>query len=200
MRFDRMEPGRLESLMLAATVELGLPDARGRDGMHRLSDTRPRSVLSEAEVRSFERQHGVTLPREYREFLMTVGDGGPGPYHGIWSLSESYGPGDEAWWPGFLATPFLHTQAVNPDDLDDDYDQDRLVTGSMIISDMGCGAFVRLVVTGTVSGQVWFDTLGIDDTLTPGPAFGDWYRAWAASWPRRVITSLLKLRGAAGGR
>ncbi|WP_442802772.1 SMI1/KNR4 family protein, partial [Streptomyces sp. CB01373] len=59
--------------------------------MDRLSDTRPRSVLSEAEVRSFERQYGVTLPRDYRGFLMTVGDGGPGPYHGIWSLSESYG-------------------------------------------------------------------------------------------------------------
>ncbi|MFB7594674.1 hypothetical protein [Streptomyces sp. NPDC056160] len=54
----------------------------------------------------------------------------------------------------------------------------KLVTGSMIISDMGCGAFVRLVVTGAASGQVWFDTLATDDTLTPGPAFGDWYQAW----------------------
>ncbi|MET8539646.1 SMI1/KNR4 family protein [Kitasatospora sp. NPDC004799] len=151
------------------------------DEMDRVPGGPLRSVLSEAEVRSFERDYGVALPADYRTFLMTIGDGGPGPYHGIWVLSRSYGPKDEAWWPGYLATPFPFTRAVGPDDLEDDYDEDGIVPGSMIISDMGCGAFVRLVVTGAASGQVWFDTLGIDDRLTPGPAFGDWYRTWATS-------------------
>ncbi|MFD5434920.1 SMI1/KNR4 family protein [Kitasatospora sp. NPDC127067] len=149
--------------------------------MDRVSESRPRSVLSEAEVLSFERQYGVTLPEDYRTFLTTIGNGGPGPYHGIWPLSRSYGPRDEAWWPGYLATPFPFTRAVGPDDLEDDYDEDGIIPGSMIISDMGCGAFVRLVVTGAASGQVWFDTLGIEDRLAPGPVFGDWYRAWTTS-------------------
>ncbi|MEU8925793.1 SMI1/KNR4 family protein [Kitasatospora sp. NPDC048545] len=152
--------------------------------MDRESGGRPRKVLSEAQVRSFESRYGVTLPEDYRTFLTSVGDGGPGPYHGIWRLSRSYGPRDETWWPGYLATPFPFTRAVGPDDLGDDYDEDGLVPGSMIISDMGCGAFVRLVVTGAAGGQVWFDTLGVDDRLTPGPAFGDWYGAWAAGGPQ----------------
>jgi hypothetical protein len=89
--------------------------------------------------------------------------------------------GDEAWWPGFLATPFPHTRAVGPDSLDAEYDEDELVTGSMILADMGCGAFARLVVTGAAGGQVWFDYLGINSTLEPGPDFHDWYLAWLRS-------------------
>jgi len=141
-------------------------------------------VLSKEQVRRFEQRYGVTLPESYRSFVTTVGDGGAGPYNGLWSLSRAYGPEDEAWWPGFLATPFPHTLAVGPDSLGDDYDQDELVTGSMILADVGCGASARLVVTGAARGQVWFDHLGIDSTLEPGPDFRDWYLGWL--WPESL--------------
>ncbi|WP_433476797.1 hypothetical protein ACQPZP_06885 [Spirillospora sp. CA-142024] len=62
-------------------------------------------------------------------------------------------------------------------------DYDDLLTGSMIIADIGCGAFERLVVTGPAAGQVWREELRFGGgALTPGPDFGAWY----LSWLRRV--------------
>ncbi|MDR8414064.1 SMI1/KNR4 family protein [Nonomuraea sp. 3-1Str] len=140
-----------------------------------------RPALPLERVVAFEREFAVTLPESYRTFVTEVGNGGAGPFHGLWELERSYGPKDEAWRPGFLATPFPHTTAVGRDELGEDYDEDRVVTGSMILSDMGCGSFARLVVTGARPGQVWFDHLMVDDTLVPGPGFCDWYSSWLRS-------------------
>ncbi|MFJ9842229.1 SMI1/KNR4 family protein [Kitasatospora sp. NPDC101155] len=142
-----------------------------------LGPTLPAWVVSE-----FERNYSVVLPKSYRNFLLSVGDGGAGPFGGLWSLNRSYGPVNEEWWPRFLATPFAFTEAVGPEVIGDyDYDEDGLVVGSMIVAEIGCGAFVRLVVTGDSAGKVWFDNLGIDSTLEPGPDFCDWYMDWVCS-------------------
>jgi hypothetical protein len=42
-------------------------------------------------------------------------------------------------------------------------------------------SFVTTVGDGGARGQVWFDHLGIDSTLAPGPDFRDWYLGWL--WP-----------------
>lgn len=46
-------------------------------------------VLSEDEVVAFEREYGITLPEEYRTFLLEVGDGGLGPGGGLCPLAEA---------------------------------------------------------------------------------------------------------------
>jgi hypothetical protein len=46
-------------------------------------------VLSEEEVVAFERQHRITLPKEYRTFLLEVGNGGLGPGYGLSTLAEA---------------------------------------------------------------------------------------------------------------
>lgn len=41
-------------------------------------------------LKDFENQHKVVLPREYREFLLNIGNGGDGPpYYGLNTLAES---------------------------------------------------------------------------------------------------------------
>lgn len=68
-------------------------------------------VASPAQVAAFEASHGVTLPGDYREFLLTVGNGGAGPGCGVFPLGEygGFGVGD-------LATPFPHTDSWNASD------------------------------------------------------------------------------------
>lgn len=58
-------------------------------------------------------------------------------------------------------------------------DHSDLLTGSMIIAEIGCEAFERLVVTGPAGGQVWREELQFDGgALTPGPDFRKWYLRW----------------------
>src|SRR5947209_1602571 len=46
-------------------------------------------VLSEEELVAFERKHRITLPEEYRTFLLEVGNGGLGPGDGLSALDEA---------------------------------------------------------------------------------------------------------------
>ena len=41
---------------------------------------------SEETIQSFEEQQGIRLPEEYRDFLLFVGNGGAGPYYGLYGL------------------------------------------------------------------------------------------------------------------
>lgn len=38
----------------------------------------------EAKIEEFEKQYGIHLPEEYRDFLMLAGNGGAGPYYGLY--------------------------------------------------------------------------------------------------------------------
>lgn len=70
-------------------------------------------VLAEREVREYEERHSFRFPAAYRDFLLTVGNGGAGPYYGLFRHD-----GSEANWlprrgpariePGSLARPFPH--------------------------------------------------------------------------------------------
>lgn len=152
--------------------------------------------LSAAQLERFEAQYGVELPASYRAFLLEVGDGGAGPYFGMFRHDGS--DWNDGWRalderePGFLATQFPHTERFQPfPDVpacarhapEQDFYDPCWITGSMVLAEFGCGAYFRLVVTGPARGQVWFDDLGCDQGLTPGPDFRDWYQNWLANPP-----------------
>jgi hypothetical protein len=168
-------------------IKVKLALLRGRDphfkifgaNVHRYRMSTP---LSEQEVRAFESRHGVTLPADYREFLLRVGNGGAGPYYGVLPLGHH-----KAALP-LLHQSFPHTSDWNEDSLADDaYLSDELTRGAMRICNTGDGGYELLVVTGTVCGSIWADgryanqgLLRLTHSQDPSREmdFLDWYQEW----------------------
>src|SRR5262245_24909097 len=75
--------------------------------------------LAEGFVQQFELQHRITLPADYRGFLIQVGNGGAGPSYGFFKLGEmDDGFGFKTWqendgFVGILSRPFPHTERWN---------------------------------------------------------------------------------------
>lgn len=142
--------------------------------------------LTERAVREFERAHRVTLPAEYRGFLIHVGNGGAGPAYGLFKLGEmDDGHGHAPWrspggFVGELSEPFPHTAPWNDlsgepeEDLERDMAEDPEyeeaynlweerywspfnVNGAVPICHLGCAYRQWLVVTGPEAGNVWCD-------------------------------------------
>lgn len=160
-------------------------------GFTRFGSARHRYVLneplSESEVSAFEAHYDVCLPEEYRSFLLEVGDGGAGPFYGIFRLDRTGLRHPEDLLPGFLAGPFPHSAAWNePGDgspeAEDKYFDPSHIRGSLNLSHQGCGYMVRLVLNGPQRGALWEDGRCSDAGITPfAPGFADWYRGWLFS-------------------
>lgn len=144
--------------------------------------------VPEATVTGFEQEYHFELPSSYRSFLTTVSGGGAGPAYGLYEF------GSERWldWQeelGLLSVPFPHTDSFVPSPEhpvceehapgEEDFSA-CWFTGSLVLAEIGCGSFYRLVVTGPARGQVWTDDLGCGHALSPGPDFSDWYTQWLA--------------------
>lgn len=75
---------------------------------------RTHAPLSEQTVREFEAHHYITLPADYRGFLIHVGNGGAGPAYGLFNLGEmddgfEYAPWiEDGDFVGVLSKPFPH--------------------------------------------------------------------------------------------
>jgi hypothetical protein len=164
-----------------AAARAGDPDLRRFGAAEHRYALRP--PLDAASVAAFESRHAVTLPAEYRRFLLEVGSCGAGPHYGLYPLDGGgMLPVDlaEREQPGHLATAFPHTRAWNPVGTTsaDQYGAAGRTTGSLVVCHFGCGATYRLVVTGPARGQVWFDDRCSAAGLTPGPTFDRWYGEW----------------------
>jgi hypothetical protein len=138
--------------------------------------------LSELEVTEFETRHGIRLPEAYRDFVLNVGDGGAGPYYGVFRLGKMddvYGESEwkEGEFVGSLRACWPHRQAWNlpyealtipfglspdaediaRDEIDKKYWDAALVAGALPICHHGCALRDWLVITGPEAGQVWHD-------------------------------------------
>lgn len=162
--------------------------------------------LREADVHAFEERHGITLPDDYRGFLIKFGNGGAGPYYGVLKLGEMDDNfGFAPWLDGFvgsLSTPFPFTEAWNdltgrpyPDRItNEQYEHDldafekhywRPIDGATPICHLGCAMRVWLVITGSERGHVWLDDRASDNGISPvlgkngeRLTFGAWYQTW----------------------
>ena len=142
-------------------------------------------VLSEADVAAFEAHHQVTLPDEYRAFLMGVSSAGAGPGYGllpIEAFADELGPVP----PAFLSEPFPYAE-THPSP-DEELSDDAWVwegRGAIRMSHCGCGHYDILVVSGPERGHVWQDARASDGGLiklrnSHGEplSFFDWFETW----------------------
>ncbi len=161
--------------------------------------------LPEEVVTSFERQHRVLLPAAYRHFITTIGNGGAGPFNGVFPLGMMDSGFDNAPWQeqdgivGMLAEPFPHRDEWNdlsskPSDEDFDsiiekfdevYWNSSLMNGAIPICHTGCALRIWLVVTGEQAGHLWHDGRADHRGIVPmknehgAPlTFARWYEDW----------------------
>ncbi|RCG29082.1 SMI1/KNR4 family protein [Sphaerisporangium album] len=139
--------------------------------------------LSTRQVTAFETKVGVELPESFRTFLTEVGNGGAGPSYGLYDIEEAFrldAMETHAGPPHLYASPFPHTASWNPplEAQPADYEESRWITGSLVLAEFGCGAFHRLVVSGEIAGEVWFDDRCADDGIVRELDFYEWYMTW----------------------
>ena len=137
-------------------------------------------------VASFEADHEITLPEDYRRFITKIGNGGAGPFYGLFP----FGHFDEGPWKvgvlvGDVGKPFPHTEPWNLGDefwakepeypdgvseeeeerlneewnnlLEAEYWSPKVVKGAIPICHIGCLLRQWLVVHGEQRGYVWTD-------------------------------------------
>jgi len=137
--------------------------------------------VDESVVTQFETEHQIKLPEDYRRFVTEVGNGGAGPFYGVFKLGEMDASFKHKCWKecdgfiGDLAKPFPHTKHWNnlsayPNDQEDEdayeaeldafdesYWNSDHVNGAIPICNQGCAYRNWLIVTGPEAGNVWED-------------------------------------------
>ncbi len=147
---------------------------------------------NEEMLQRFEEQYQIRLPEEYRDFLKLVGNGGAGPYYGLYGVEAQ--------------EKDLHnsrTYRVQPDPVIypkmSDEDWDRVAdpegrrkgeevhpyVGILPIGSQGCTLMTGLVLKGPYRGQVVY----YDEDFCGKPFFvrEKGFLAWYERWLREVI-------------
>jgi SMI1 / KNR4 family (SUKH-1) len=130
--------------------------------------------LPEKELLEFEHCYGVTLPEDYRQFLLLVGNGGAGPgCSGFYGIShDNLSQRILSRQPQrTLAVPFPFSALWCPRCSDKRFSKRKLDTlqwqGSLCIGSYGCSLLIHLVVSGEPRGGIWVDDFGSDNGIWP---------------------------------
>jgi hypothetical protein len=160
-----------------------------------------REPLRDVEVVRFERRHGVKLPPDYRAFITQLGDGGAGPFYGVFALGKF--EDDEPWKAGeFIGepgtrfpykaawnAPMAVIDAVNAGDHAAEVAYHRGLDGIVPLVTEGCALFDVLVVTGPEAGHVWHDARTDLGGVVPWAEGKDAAKAHARTWSRDMLVT-----------
>jgi len=176
--------------------------------------------LSETEVAGFEKRYRINLPADYRQFITEIGNGGAGPYYGVFPLGYMDDAFDVAPWDkpyrivGELAAEFPYREAWNdlsgrpPDELaqqnEEEYERElgafegrifapSTMNGAFPICHMGCALRVWLVVTGEQYGRLWRDGRAEDTGLSPiliKDGTPADFSGWYLEWLREAVSQV----------
>lgn len=149
-------------------------------------------------VRRFERQYHLTLPEDYVFFLTKVGNGGAGPYYGLYSLEELgmytqylglYHETDREGLPAFIDRKMCKadwSEAMKEAEEaaeDQEYDalMKRVCSGLLVIGTQGCTYDNLLMWKGSEAGKVVYIDWNMEPEYGPfltGLPFLEWYERY----------------------
>ena len=177
--------------------------------------------LPELAVQKFEAKHRIRLPEDYRGFLIHLGNGGAGPFWGVFKLGEMDDSFDAQKWKegdgfvGVLSKPFPHTSRWNdlpeaPEESDDEVQYEKAleavdaiywnsdnVNGAIPLCHEGCAYRDWLVVTGREAGHIWHDARTDQAGLWPvslGKKKRVTFLEWYVHWFDEALAKLPKPR------
>jgi hypothetical protein len=145
--------------------------------------------VTEPELAVFEKRYRVTLPNEYRMFLLKMGNGGAGPDYGLLPLKLDWGHIDPPFTQPFPVSTDLAIEVIArplPKRFLDGFGDD-FVPGCVDITEAGCGTGATLVLTGEQRGIVWYRG-GVNELIPCHDENGDqlgflsWYGSWLDQW------------------
>lgn len=142
------------------------------------------SPIDEQSLRRFETEQGVNLPPDYRCFLKSAGNGGAGPYYGIYKLNQWNDFHDwttDAPPDNLLALPCpLHPEMRRDSDWESQFiDCVSPYQGIISIGSQGCTYEMGLIVTGEYAGRVvYLDADGQAPYVVRERDFLRWYERW----------------------
>ena len=147
--------------------------------------------LTKQAVKTFESQHNVELPEDYSYFLTEIGNGGAGPYYGLFPFGDHDRAGAQI---GDFSSVFPHKEHWNfpeerwkqwNEESEAEYFASSLVNGSIPICHFGCAIHHLLVICGEERGFVWVDDRASDAGIYPFQesgservTFTEWYLLW----------------------
>jgi hypothetical protein len=161
--------------------------------------------LAKMDLMGFEERNRISLPEDYKDFVLNVGNGGAGPCYGIYPLLLDHNvhhgmsgddridvslpfPHSKDWdedWPGTID---WDSGQKPDDDLAGEYFDNRHISGALCICHYGCGDFFLLVTHGSERGNIWVDGRrnysgifrgGFEDSERGRAiSFSRWYVSW----------------------
>lgn len=138
---------------------------------------------SEAELGSFETKHRIRLPDDYRTFLKHAGNGGAGPYYGLFPLEKWNDFAD--WVLDHRPDDFLQRSCPLYPELDpkpnwaDEFGEASPYQGTLSLGSRGCSYAMQLIVVGPYAGRVvYVDADGSPPYMVREPDFLCWYERW----------------------
>jgi hypothetical protein len=157
--------------------------------------------IPEAQAAAFESEHSVQLPAEYRHFLTAIGNGGAGPFYGVFPFGMmDAGFGQASWIDhqgivGKLSDPFAPPQKLNgksrgpakprSDGIAAVLLDSSPLDGAIPICHIGCALRIWLVIAGEKEGHLWYDGRAEQSGLSPlrnsdgsPTTFAMWYEDW----------------------
>jgi hypothetical protein len=140
--------------------------------------------LDRRALRAFEQEHGVEIPADYRAFLLEVGNGGAGPYYGLFPLERW----DDASFDLGNDRPADYLSKPSPLEPEMAFDEDwvKKLTrpyeerygGAIAIGTQGCSYETLLIVSGEYRGSVCYVDLDDQPPRFRDSDFISWYERW----------------------
>jgi len=149
--------------------------------------------LTAKELANWQATHQVALPESYTQFLQKIGNGGAGPYYGIYSLDKATTYTETHTLtakcilrPKMTKEEWNHlTEPLNSDedisDLEYDAARDKVLGGMLCIGTQGCEYDMYLVLEGKHRGKVVYTSDFHPDHpffFVYEDSFLDWYERW----------------------